>query len=494
MLMSSLSDRAGFLIVGTLVKYAVGFCMPIILVRLLSQTEYGTYQQLLLLGNTALGVMTLGLPTSVYYFYHHVTKDKIPTLIAQTSLALGISGVLVALAFALGAPLIARSMNNPPMAELLRLYAISTAFMIASDHSMHFMIAQDRYQKAVGFEIGEILLRVMVLLGPLWLGYGLWGLVGGIVFYSALRFVVRGLYLLLASRVRFAGWHRSTFLADQLGYSVPIGLSVLAALLANAFNRALLAVSFTPRDFAIYSVGALEIPLDAIFQASVSNVLRATLPPLVRDGNVTEVVRVLRGAVRRLAIIVLPSFVFLYAYSDQFISLLFTTRYAAGTPVFRIYLLALPLAMFVLSPVPPAYGKTRLALYINLVTVSFTVVSSYALLKMVGFYGPAIAAVAAQYFQVVLFIVVIRRLIKASVWEMFPIPEALMTVLVALISLLAARVGRDLTHSPLLNLLISAIAFSVTFLPLSALLGVLNIADRALIRRWVLKALPAKPR
>ncbi len=46
-------------------------------------------------------------------------------------------------------------------------------------------------------------------------------------------------------------------------------------------------------DCAIYSVGALEIPLDVIFQGSVANVLRASLPALVRDGNRREIVRVI---------------------------------------------------------------------------------------------------------------------------------------------------------------------------------------------------------
>ena len=68
--MRSLSDKAALLIAANLTKYAVGFVLPMVLVRLLSRDDYGTYQQLVLIGNIANAVMVLGLPVSVYYFYH----------------------------------------------------------------------------------------------------------------------------------------------------------------------------------------------------------------------------------------------------------------------------------------------------------------------------------------------------------------------------------------------------------------------------------------
>ena len=41
------------MIVANLIKYAVGFIMPMVLVRMLSQNDYGTYQQMILISNWA---------------------------------------------------------------------------------------------------------------------------------------------------------------------------------------------------------------------------------------------------------------------------------------------------------------------------------------------------------------------------------------------------------------------------------------------------------
>ena len=485
-----LSDRAGFLIVANLIKYAVGFVMPMVLVRMLSQTDYGTYQQLVLIGNAALGVMVLGLPTSVYYFYHHVSAERIPTLLTQTSLMLGMSGIVAAAAIFLSAAQIADALNNPPMVELLRIYAVSIMFMIASEHSIHFMIAQNRYRLAVGLEVAETFLRVLVLLAPLALGMGFTGLIIGIVFYAVVRFAVRGTYLYHGNGMKFAAWWKSAFPLEQLGYSLPLALMSLTGLIAGTFNKGIVAAAFSPAEFAIYAVGVLEIPLDVIFQASVANVLRASLPPLVRDGNLTEVVRVMREAMRKLSIIVLPSFVFLLGHSEQFITLLFTTRYAESVHVFQIYVWLVPLHMLVLSPIPQIFGKPRINLYIVFSMAIVLVALSYFLLKWIGFYGPALAMVISAYLTVGLYFVVVLKLTRTTLLRLLPAAAMLMIVGASLVGLLAAQLIHGFTGSGLLDLTLSGAVFSVVFLAIAAVCGIFTTGDYQLMRRWASKVLP----
>jgi O-antigen/teichoic acid export membrane protein len=488
---SSLSDRAGLLIVANLVKFSVGFIMPMVLVRLLSQNDYGTYQQMVLVSNTAIGLMTLGLPTSVYYFVHHVEKQRIPTLVVQTTLLLFISGAFATAVIFFGAPLIAKSLNNPEMAGLLSIYSLSILFLIASEHSIAFLIAQDRYRLAVWFEVGETIIRVALLLLPLWFGFGFSGLVVAIVIYAVLRFAVRTFVMFRTGSFHFGGWSKSTFAREQLGYSMPITISSLAGLLGGTFNRGIVAAAFTPAHYALYAVGNLPFPFASIFQASVGNVLRASLPPLVRDGNLKEVVRIMREGSRKLAIIVLPSFIFLYGFSQEFITLLFTNRYEESVPIFRIYLWEVPLHLLLLSPIPQIFGKTKVNLYITLCSTVSLILLSYLLLKGVGFYGPAIASVTSQYFAVVIYIVVVLRLTKSRLLELLPVPEMFRIVVASGVALVAARLVKMPITSSLWNLVIAGVVFSVIFLVVAALIKVFTEADVKLARRWGGKLIPA---
>jgi len=187
----TLSDKAGFLILANLIKYSIGFVLPMVLVRLLSHNDYGTYQQLNLVATAATGILTLGLPTSVYYFYHHVAANVRATLIAQTTLLVIAGGLVGGAVVFFGARPLSVYLGNPDMTRLLAISAIAIPFTIASKHCMAFVVSQDRFRLAVLFETVETVLRMVLVLAPLRMGYGLSGVIVSMVAFSLLRWAGR---------------------------------------------------------------------------------------------------------------------------------------------------------------------------------------------------------------------------------------------------------------------------------------------------------------
>lgn len=486
--MASLSQKAGFLILANLVKYAIGFVMPMVLVRFLSKDDYGSYQQLLLVNAIALGIMSFGLPSSIYYYFHKLEGAKRWLFTKQTLMLMGLCGLVSALVIVVGSPLIVARMQNPGIERLLQLYAIVVGTFLASEHFVHFMVAHDRYRTAVGIEVGESIVRVVVMVLPLWLGYGLYGLVLAMTAYSIVRIAGRT-YMVAHSVKGGAHYGRQpwdwSLIKEQWAYSFPIGLTSVVGLVGGYLDRAIVAASFTPAHYAIYSVGALEIPLDAIFQSSVANVLRASLPKLVADKNFDEICRLLREAVRKLAIIVIPSFVFLAGHSQLFITTLFTHQYAESVHVFRIYLGLLPLHMFILSPIPQVFGKTRLNFYVAMTAVSSHVVLSFVLLHYVGFYGPAISATVSAYIASGLFFITALKLLECSPAKMLPLAAMARTTAAALLALGLSWLTLKWVDAGLLRLVFTGAVFSIGFVVFGLALGVANEQDRRVAQRWV---------
>jgi O-antigen/teichoic acid export membrane protein len=482
--MASLSDKAGFLIVANLIKYAVGFVMPMVLVRMLSRTDYGTYQQLALIGALGIAILVLGLPNSVYYFHDRTNpaRDKVLTL--QTSALLLISGTLTAVVLIACTPLIVALMKNTALSPLILWYALALGLLIASEHFVQFMIAKDHYRTGVLVETTETAVRVLILVLPLMAGFGLMGLVVAQLGYAVLRFAIRGIWLVAPLRPLRQPEGQPWFLREQLGYAVPLGLMSLVGLIGGFLDRGIVATRFSPADYAIYSVGALEIPLDAIFQASVATVLRASMPALIRAGRHDEVVRLLREGVRKLSLIVLPCFVFLFAYSFEFITVLFTPEYAKSVNVFRIYLFLMPLNMFILSPVPPAYGRTRINFQVVAAVTVIHVMLSFVLLHWIGFYGPALSAISTSYLLSVFYFIYARQLTGGTIATLLPL-ATFARVLAA--ATFAAVLGKLLlgahTHS-LLGLVGAGALFSVVYLVTCFVTGIFTPADKALARRW----------
>lgn len=490
--MASLSDKAGFLIAANLIKYAVGFVMPMVLVRLLSKHDYGTYQQLALLGTLGVAIMVLGLPNSIYYFYDRKDPALNKTLTLQTVAVMICSGALTAAALIFGATMISAFIKNDALAPLLTYYGISVGLLIGSEHFVQFMIAQDRYKVAVVIETAETMLRVAILVLPVLAGYGLMGLVMSLCGYALLRFCFRTVWVLMPLRRIQVRAVPPWFARQQLAYSLPLSLMLLAGLLGAMLDKAIVATVFTPAQYAIYSVGALEIPLDAIFQASVATVLRASMPALIREGHHGQVVRLLHESVRKLAFIVLPSFVFLFGYSYEFITVLFTNEYAESVKVFRIYLFLVPLNMFILSPVPPAYGRTRFNFYVVATVTAIHVCLSFALLHWLGFYGPAISAISTSYLLSCFYFIFARRLTGGTVGSLLPLGTLAKVLTSAAFALLISKFVLGSFAQSLLGLVASGALFAVVWLPSCAAAGGFTEGDRELARRWLRRLTGAK--
>lgn len=489
--MSSLSEKAGFLIVANAFKYAIGFVMPLVLVRLLSREDYGTYQQLLLIGSVATTLFLFGIPYSVYYFHRHADPGRQAVLRLQTTLILGVSAVLAYLVVAPAAPWLAARMDNPPVAGLLPVYFASVALAIAGEHFVPFMIAEDRYGTAVGFETIEAMLRIPLLIVPLWLGHGLTGLAWSLAIFALARLLIR--MGVLFGRGGVGGARRSagaSFLREQLAYSAPLALTAFVGLALGMLDRALIAMNFTPSQFAVYAVGAVEIPLDVIFQGAVANVVRASIPRMLREGRAAEIAPMLREAVRKLSLVVIPSFVFLFGHAEAFITLLFTDKYAESVGVFRIYLLLVPLHAFVLSAVPQAYGRTRWNLGIVASVSVVHIALSLLLLNTIGFYGPAISTVVCAWLQSALFMAAVHRLVGGPLGALFPVGPALRVAAASAVALGVSWAAVGWLAPGWLAFIVAGLAFSAAYCVAAVLGRAVGAADIALARRLLARIAP----
>jgi O-antigen/teichoic acid export membrane protein len=489
---ASLSDKAALLIVGNLFKYAVGFVLPMVLVRFLSQYDYGTYQQLNLVATFGTNLMVLGLPTSIYYFYHH-RSDRAAgraTLIAQTALMLLVAGTATALVVAVAAPALSVKMNDPALAHLLPLYALYIGLYIAGEHFTHVLISQNRYLPATSVELGETIFRVAALVILLSLGYGLRAIVLMFVAYAALRLAGRTFWLMRGKESMLRASPRQRFAREQLAYSLPLAAMMGVGVLGGLLDRAIVAVVFTPAMYAIYSVGALEIPLDSIFQASVLNVLRASLPALLSEGRIDEVVRIWRDSVRKLALIVVPCFVFLEFFSKRFITILFTMRYEQSVHVFRLYLLLLPLHALVLSVVPQVFGRTRLNFYAAATGVACNVVLSFILLRIIGILGPATALVCSSYVTSAVYFVVTMRLLKAGPRRLLPLSALGRTALAATLGAIPALWISGVAAG-LLSLAVGGLVFAAGYFVAGYPLGIFTESEYRMLRSWIRRVAPA---
>jgi O-antigen/teichoic acid export membrane protein len=182
---------------------------------------------------------------------------------------------------------------------------------------------------------------------------------------------------------------------------------------------------------------------------------------------------------------VLPCFVFLFGYAYDFITVLFTTEYTRSVSVFRIYVFLIPLNMFILSPVPPAYGRTRINFQVVAVTTAIHAALSFTLLYWIGFYGPALSAIVTSYMLSSFYFLYARKLTGGTVASLLPLSTFARVLAVGAAAVVLCKVVLGEHSHSLVGLAGAGAMFSVTFLVGCVLAGVFTDSDRMLARRWL---------
>ncbi|HEY7532597.1 MAG TPA: hypothetical protein VH681_07400, partial [Nitrospiraceae bacterium] len=116
---------------GRTLGYAVLFLLPIILVRLFDQEQFGTYKQVFLLYGTILNVAQVGMSESLFYFLPGSSQDAGRYVCNSLLVLVGI-GTLVGGLLYLGGENIALWMNNSGLLPLMPLLAVYVLLVLAS--------------------------------------------------------------------------------------------------------------------------------------------------------------------------------------------------------------------------------------------------------------------------------------------------------------------------------------------------------------------------
>ncbi len=380
------------IVAGRTLGYVALFVLPLILVRLFDQEQFGTYKQIFLLYATVLSVAQLGMSESLFYFLPGAGDDS-GSYVFNSVLVLGGIGFVGAALLALGGDTLARWMNNPALAPLMPLLALFFLLMLASYVMEIVMTSRHQYGAAAASyavsDVGRaVLLTIPVLFFP-----RLETLLYGAIVFAAIRLGAAVWYC----RSQFGAWFRPDWalLTRQVAYSVPFAFYVLFQTGQETLHQYAVSSLFDAATFAVYSVGCLQVPLVDLLSTSVANVMMVGMVQSLREGRESVVMSMWHDTVRKLALVFIPLVTVLLITAHDLIVFLFTDAYAASVPIFRTWCVAILLAAIPMDGLLRVYAKTPFLLVINVVRLLLVAAGMYWLVPTMGLVGAVLVTVAA---------------------------------------------------------------------------------------------------
>lgn len=454
----SILRRASPLMLARLGIAAVTFAIPMVLARVLLPASYGTFKQAWLLSNTLYLVLPLGLTQSLVYFIPREPQKQRAFITHTVALTAALGAIAAALLLGLG-PLVARLFHNPELAQVMPAVAAFTAFKLAGSAFDLALMAQGRIKASAAVRIAsEGFYTLCLIAGALWT-HSVAGAFIGVVLATGAR-MVACFIALLGPGLTF-DWPD---LRRQLAYALPFGAAFALVIPQQQFHSYLVSASVTAAAFAVYSVGCFQLPVVDMLYTPVSEILQLGIAEHDAAGDGAGALRLFREAVARLSLVFVPVMVLLFITAPALIEFLFTARYLAATPIFRLALISIPMSALPLDGVMRARAQNRYMFRVSALKLALTVPLVWLGLRLFGPIGALGGWICAEETCRMILLHRAAHLFGSSMFHALP-RELWLQIAAALLAAGPGAAALHFARGPLfVQLAICGLAFAIAYL------------------------------
>ena len=466
--------------------FAFSFALPVLLVRRLSQQEFGLYKQVFLFVGTAFSLLPLGVGMSAFYFLPRAQERREQVVFNILLFHLFIS-VAACLTLFARPTLLASLFNGAEMTRYAPLVGLVVLTWVASSSLEMIAVANNEMKLATLFVITSQFTKSFFLLAAA----VLFGTVESLLYAALIQGVLQMLLLLFYLNSRFRGFWRGfewEMLRVQLAYALPLGFASMLYRAQTELDNYFVSHKFGAAMYAVYAVGCFELPLLGVLSDAVSSVTIPRVSLLQKQGERREIAELIARMMRKLSAMLLPLYFFLLVVGREFLTTLFTAQYLPSWPIFLINLTLIPLTLITSAydPVIRAYAEHRyFLLKLRGVLLVLFVLGLWLVLGRYGLIGAITVMVSVNVIDRLVIARKVKNILGVTRRDLYLLKDvgkiALASVIAAVVTI--ATRAFVVGAKPLVMLIICGLAFSLTYLLVVLLLGIVSQEERGAIAR-----------
>jgi O-antigen/teichoic acid export membrane protein len=492
---SGFARRAAWLTTANSIAFGLSFIAPLLLVRMLSQTDFGVYKQVFQILTSVIAALNLQVASTAYYFMPRAPEKKLQVTVNVLAFYVAL-GSLVATLFIIYpecALLVFESAELPAHMPLLGVTIL--LWMVSSNLEVIPLALGDVRASSVFIVISQLTKSALTISAALAF-YSVRAMIWAAAIQGMLQILFMFVYIgrRFGQRfVRICGSFDWALFKAQIGNALPYGLGVFAQNAQADLHNFMVSRYFPPAGFALYSVGLFQLPLLGMLTTSFGGALIPEISQLAAAGERRAIIPIWLNAVRKLALVVVPSFALMFVLRYEIITLLFTSAYREAAPLFGIFLLTALLPMTLNGSLIRAYEEFkffRIKLHLALLPMTFGAL--YAGIHTAGLIGAAGAVVVMQMLEAVIVLTAIGRRLGFVANDLSHLRPALKTFLAAGAAALAAFAMKlPLSHAhTLVKLVLCAAVFGAVYIFAAYTLGAVTDKEKAEFRATMSRFLP----
>ena len=478
-----LASQAGLLALSRALGQVLNALVGIVLVRTLSQLDYGTFRQIFLLVATLVQT-ELGFVESLYFYLPTMPKLR-AVFIRQTVFVLGSTQLLAGSLILIFRQEIARFFNNPGLASCLDLVALYSGLTMMTRIWEAELVADKRISGAALLAAGFESLKVTLMVAALLLSPGirplLWALVGA----AALKFAAF-LSCLFREFRWFTGAGPMGQGLPQVSYAMALWIpAILNGAIGGQAHQYIVSHYFDPTQYGIYSVACFQVPFVAILTNSIGEILLVRATEYCSQRRTPELYTLWMNVCRKTLPIYVAIASVLFVLARPIIVTIFTERYRASAPLFALMVLGLvPYSIFQDGLFRACSAMKTYGMFYALRAV-LSVGLGFAGLKLWGLWGVALSSVLTIAIVNLLQLVPAAKILQVPFSKVLPWRDMAKMVVAAALTASAIATLLRVSPSHSISLIAGFPLFGILYGGLVIKLGVISSAEVLVVLRGI---------
>ncbi|WP_405210504.1 lipopolysaccharide biosynthesis protein [Dokdonia sp. Asnod2-E02] len=170
-------------------------------------------------------------------------------------------------------------------------------------------------------------------------------------------------------------------------YGFPLYLATFTGLFSAYLDKAIVNIFEDDTTFAIFAVGAFEIPIFAMFSAAFSQQIFPKMVRLIESNKESEAKLLWLLTTKKVSFITYPFILLAMFFADDIIFFVYSKDYTASVTLFKTYLLVLLFRNNNYGILLTAKGQTKLITKISLLVLFLNLIVSVGLYYFLGIRG-----------------------------------------------------------------------------------------------------------
>ncbi len=460
---TTLSHQAFVLSGARFLAFVLIALHPVVLTRILSKSDYGSYAQFFLVVISLIPLGEMGIAQGVYYFLPKSGIIK-RAIAFQACLLTFLTGLIVCGILLPLDQYLSELMGNPQIKALVPFMAFYCFCSIASSCFEALIIAEGNSHRAGAVTLAMQLINSSALIGGALAYRSLGGIMTSICVASGLRLLIQ--YLYIGRSYGFPPVFADVSgINKTLSYVLPTGFAIFIWSLQGRIQGYIVSALFSPEVFATYSVGTVSLPFVGIITATAANVMMPEISRTVGDANGRKhILAVWNAAIRKMNLFLMPIFVFFLMMAEPFIVLVYTGQYLDSIILFRISLLNVLIASINNGVLIGGMGDSRYLMWLSMIRLPLSLFIIFLLAREFGVAGAVIGNVIVTVLIILIEFRKVASLLDARVVELIRWSDSGRIFLAAVVACIPIAIIINGDWSPIMTLTVGAVVYSVVYL------------------------------